>query len=649
MGFLAGSALSQVMSPVRDRAHINTDASLAVPTNRGTHISEESDVVSDKSKWVRDQDLRNQGLGYSSKAIDPGHLKATKYALTPILFENGWLTSRAKRTRTPGMRNCLESKRRWSAGLVANTRVSPVETEDTLSNTSTAKRAEAHISRENTTNIQEHIRLIMSGNNPPSPPKGPKGPTPPNTPKPPPQIAGFKKHDSPRAETEFHEGVRVTVLQRSSMDPKDLEKLRVKATACLVTGTYKYAKQTDGQKALKDSYSLETQNKACEKQVNAYELGQPFQIITSYAGNGKYPGGDFVNIFDDPEGVSIAQVRKSNLTYRTFWDGDTVKQDLDWTHDLILSSCDKDLQSTISERLYNIPDKEQGGPLTYKILQDVLSKMGAEAIEIIVKVLRDLKLSCDLFQQEDVHEAVKIIRGTFNRLAAAKAVPHDKYNIVCKIFQTSSTDKFNERFRMLEHLSEMGTTVVANTVDILYETAEEMYDNLCATGKWAASSNQRAGPHAFATDVTGAPRPEGAGTPPAGAPPPAPRSPFKIPPKEGEPHAKKITRKDGTVQDVLWCGKCKRWTSHTTEQHLPKAELLALRERENQSKTGDDSGKEKQDGDGTGTPGNPSGPGGYLCAPAAATGETPSDEVFKARGYEAVALAAQLMKCSGDR
>ena len=56
------------------------------------------------------------------------------------------------------------------------------------------------------------------------------------------------------------------------------------------------------------------------------------------------------------------------------------------------------------------------------------------------------------------------------------------------------------------------------------------------------------------------------------------------------------------MQDVLWCGKCKRWTSHTTEQHLPKAELLALRERENQGKTGDDSGKEKQDGDGTGTP-----------------------------------------------
>ena len=45
------------------------------------------------------------------------------------------------------------------------------------------------------------------------------------------------------------------------------------------------------------------------------------------------------------------------------------------------------------------------------------------------------------------------------------------------------------------------------------------------------------------------------------------KSPFKIPPNQGEPHEKMI---DG--KRCLWCGKCGRWTSgdkiHNTDQHI---------------------------------------------------------------------------------
>ena len=49
-----------------------------------------------------------------------------------------------------------------------------------------------------------------------------------------------------------------------------------------------------------------------------------------------------------------------------------VRQNLEMSHKFILDSCDEDLQAQLTDLISQKPPAEHGGPLTFKLLMDLL-------------------------------------------------------------------------------------------------------------------------------------------------------------------------------------------------------------------------------------------------------------------------------------
>jgi hypothetical protein len=342
-----------------------------------------------------------------------------------------------------------------------------------------------------------------------------------------------------------------------------------------------------------EAYDLQMRTFAYKERLCAFEMEPVFQVITSFDTTGYINGSPLglpVNVLDNPAGVSIDQIRKSNKFYRTFGQDATVLQDLDWSAALIENSSAETLRNQMFERLIDVPASERGGPLLYKIMMDIVTTIRPEAIENLLRTLRSLTLQHEAFPGEDVDRVNQLIRGTVNRLAMIGAVPHDIYRLVCVIYQTSTTPEFVAKFQLLANLNELGQSSSVASYTALLAKGEEEYraHNACET--WCAASKRGKGPKDAAfmgaagdgatikchrcgkeghmakecrAKISGG----GSGKD---------NNPLRIAPKATDPQTKSFTHKDGTTSERKWCSKCNLWNvNHFTTGHQTKAEMAA--------------------------------------------------------------------------
>jgi hypothetical protein len=199
----------------------------------------------------------------------------------------------------------------------------------------------------------------------------------------------------PRPSTEFLPGLRLARSERQQLTGKDLEKARGHATEVL-SSVFEHYLPKMGLACLEEAYDLQMRTFAFKERLAAFEMEPVFQIMTSFntAGfiNGS-PLGAPISVLLNPSGVTVDQIRASNLFYRTYGgdDGDlTVLQDLDWSATLLENSSAATLRNQIFERLIDVPGSERGGPLVYKIMMDIVPSIRPEAIETLVTTLRSI-------------------------------------------------------------------------------------------------------------------------------------------------------------------------------------------------------------------------------------------------------------------
>jgi hypothetical protein len=360
-------------------------------------------------------------------------------------------------------------------------------------------------------------------------------------------------------------GTTVSRQDRSTLRPEEKRKFHASATAKL-DPLFSMSPDTidiNSGSFLESNHDFFLQLSKLKQHLTSYCLVDVFNLVTVFNPTSGAPDDSdpttLIDMLDNYLEITEDQVAASNQGYR-FWGDDVSLENLNWTQDLLLNSCDPTLYEEVASKLYAADEASRGGPLVLHYIIQLTVKTTDRTARAIVNKLQEFKLS--KIPGENVNTAAAIIRSAVLRLRSAKKLPDDIHHIVFDIFLSCSVYTFKNHFQTLET---MGSPKVTTWESILKE-GELLYERLEYEGLW--STRYKKGSNFKAT----------------ANPPATPAANFqkdnkssekrthdrkgnpidRTPPAKGAP----TERKKGDRTEH-WCGhdRCGRWGSHPTSGH----------------------------------------------------------------------------------
>jgi hypothetical protein len=136
-----------------------------------------------------------------------------------------------------------------------------------------------------------------------------------------------------------------------------------------------------------------------------------------------------------------------NLTSTSKQVAPWVRQNLEMSHKFILDSCDDKLQVQVTDTLSKYELSKQGGPLTFKILMDLVQVNSKCAIKHLINSVK--MMDTKNFDGQNIVEVVAQLRRAHSRLkmvsfgSSGLAIPVTFCKDVMDVLQTTSTEEFN--------------------------------------------------------------------------------------------------------------------------------------------------------------------------------------------------------------
>ena len=383
--------------------------------------------------------------------------------------------------------------------------------------------------------------------------------------------------------------------------------------------------EDSGVERLKLSYNVLTRLIQLRKEMENCDIDDVFIIPISFDGNGIPDTTDHINLLETDHDLTLDLVKQASALYALKSPLEYHPQNVAWSGDKVLASCEADLKEKVIEQAESKVDKAlHGGPIYLFIMRRLIIATSEKAMRGLTERIGTLKLSN--FDGENVHMAGSYLKGAFTLLTAHDRMPKDVNLLLFRVFKESSTPDFNSFVTSIEQQLETAT-IFGNTKTLTPEEIigqfETKYSDLIGRDAWEAKSTSTDQASAFTAGTSSStvicfncgglghtvpecklPRDEeaikarrdlilkspskgggGANSKRGGGRGSGDRggkkggrgdagrgnggrggggnsSGLKTPPKAGESHKKQV---NGST--LYWCGRCGKWGDHDTSNH----------------------------------------------------------------------------------
>ena len=266
--------------------------------------------------------------------------------------------------------------------------------------------------------------------------------------------------------------------------------------------------------------------------------------------------------------ISEGQVRLSNQVYAENTSEKIHPQNLSWSQELLLGSCESTLCSDIEHRLISIPQNEQGGPLILHMILNQMMSTTHEAARNIVRRLESHKVTD--YPGENIPNFCATYNNAIMRLNVSGHVPKDVANIFFIQLQTCTVPKL---LGFLDNLENSDDAILQDFV-ALRERVILKYNDLLLADKWLPTSSSDSSSFTSKKTLSDSKKSSSNNGGKSGGG----RTCLPIdttPPGEGEPNWRPHPLNGD--KKIWWCALCPngtdngvgRWGNHSTSRHDP--------------------------------------------------------------------------------
>ena len=190
------------------------------------------------------------------------------------------------------------------------------------------------------------------------------------------------------------------------------------------------------------------------------------------------------NLFTSFQDLTDDDVRQSNRYYAMYGSKETV-ENLTWSSDRMLATCEEDLRDKVREQQVVVSSLESGGPLTLKLMLNLVMDVDEAALRSLIQNLQLLRMK-DV-AGENVGTVVSYLKGALVLLSNCKCLPTDMMGILNDIFCSAACSDFVDYMKAIYFSHKRGTMVI--TPLELCALAEMEYRTAYRNGKWTASKS----------------------------------------------------------------------------------------------------------------------------------------------------------------
>ena len=349
---------------------------------------------------------------------------------------------------------------------------------------------------------------------------------------------------------------------------------------------------SEGIEELSHVYSLALRVAKFQETLDSYDLSDVFNILPFQSDLSDIDEhGEVLNLLDSYRKIDLDHVLRSSRFYFTLGSEDYLVENLAWSGELLLNSCEKELRELIDDKALGFARSEKCGPVYFKIMMDIIFSDSDKSLRALVTRLQTMKLTD--FAGENVMKASSFIRGSLKILRGCEFEPKDMDSLIVEFYKSSTNAELTNHMSVFASMMDAGLHDF--TIDKVIMAAEKKYKTLTSTGQWeklgegdgksvfAAQLERRGGGSRFdgecfncgkyghrASDCRSKKQNErhdtfGKKEKGAQARGNGQRhgqyavDPSKIPPKisRGEP----TTKSDGNGGTLYWCGHCSVWNT----------------------------------------------------------------------------------------
>ena len=210
-----------------------------------------------------------------------------------------------------------------------------------------------------------------------------------------------------------------------------------------------------------------------------------FSIASSYEDDGTGPKSNAtsVNLFHDVQTTDMNTVKLANQYYMEYGQ-DYHGENVAWSGEKILNSCDETLRDKLIESTRGWSSLHKGGLTYLKLLMGLIVATSKKSLRSLLNKIASLKLTD--FNGEDVGRAVSFLRGANLILKDNDGLPSDFLTLILNIFRETTCLTFKSYVTTLEHNLELGITELS--ADDIMRLFENKYVDMLGRSEWTPKS-----------------------------------------------------------------------------------------------------------------------------------------------------------------